>query len=188
MNKSKIYLLSILFVASGLFMTACNDDTTTDDEPVVDTKTEFTTVEVKDDDGNVVETITTIVDRGEGTGTMTFTKDKTWVISGLVFVNEGQTLTIEPGTVIKGKSGQGENASALVIARGAKIMAEGTAADPIIFTAEADKLDGNLPPTARGLWGGIIVLGNAGLNSAPGETAIEGIPTSENSRSLWRKR
>jgi hypothetical protein len=40
-------------------MTACNDDTTTDEEPVVDTKTEFTTVEVKDDDGNVIETITT---------------------------------------------------------------------------------------------------------------------------------
>ena len=100
-------------------------------------------------------------------------------MNGLVFVNDGQTLTVEAGTVIKGKSGQGENASALVVARGGMMMAKGTAAEPIIMTSEADKLDGNLPATSRGLWGGLIVLGKAGLNSSPGESAIEGIPTSE---------
>ncbi len=160
----------------SLMFSSCSDD----EEPTGggdDTSTLFEESTVKDGDGIVIENITTITDRGEGVGTMTFTKDKTWVLNGLVFVNSGQTLTIEPGTLIKGKSGQGDNASALIVARGAKIMAEGTAAEPIVMTSETD--GGQLPATARGLWGGLIVLGNAGLNSSPGESAIEGIPTSE---------
>lgn len=180
MIKSRLSLFAlVMLLMSTLMFTACDDG---GDDPVDDSKptvTDFSTSEVKDEDGNVVETITTITDYGQGVGTMTLTKDKTWVLNGLVFVNSGQTLTIEAGTVVKGKSGQGENASALVVARGGKLMADGTAAEPIIFTAEADKLDGNLPATARGLWGGVIVLGNAKLNSSPGESAIEGIPTSE---------
>jgi hypothetical protein len=124
-------------------------------------------------------TFVEITDLGEGTGTTTFTSDKIWILDGSVFVNSGQTLTIDAGTVIKGKSGQGENASALIVARGATINACGTSADPIIFTAEADQLNGNIPPMTRGLWGGLIVLGDAPLNSNPGETSIEGIPTSE---------
>lgn len=121
----------------------------------------------------------TIIDKGEGTGTMTLTNDKIWVLDKLVFVNSGQTLTIEAGTVIKGTPGQGENASALIIAKGATINAVGTSSNPIIFTAESDDLVGSLDITARGLWGGVIILGNAKLNSSPGESAIEGIPTSE---------
>ena len=114
----------------------------------------------------------------EGETSFKWTKDKVWILEGFVFVNEGQTLTIEAGTLIKGASGSGESASALIVARGGKIIAEGTASEPIIFTAEADKLDGSLG-TTNGLWGGVIVLGKAGLNSSPGESAIEGIPTSE---------
>ena len=69
----------------------------------------------------------TIVDDGNGTGTTTWKSGKTYKLDGFVFVNEGQTLTIEAGCTIKGKPGQGENASALIVARGGKIMAEGTA-------------------------------------------------------------
>ena len=127
---------------------------------------------------NGVENVT-ITDKGQGIGTMTLTADKVWILNKLVFVNSGQTLTIEPGTVIKGKAGQGENASALVVAKGGTINAVGTATNPIIFTAEADDLAGSVALTARGLWGGLIVLGDAQLNSSPGESAIEGIPTSE---------
>ena len=58
-------------------------------------------------------------------------------------------------------------------------MAEGNADNPIIFTAEADDLNGSISITDRGLWGGLIMLGKAKLNSAPGESQIEGIPTSE---------
>jgi len=137
------------------------------------TATEFTSTTV-----NGVENVT-ITDKGNGIGTMTLTADKVWILNKLVFVNAGQTLTIEPGTVIKGKAGQGENASALVVSKGAKINAAGTATNPIIFTAEADDLAGSVALNARGLWGGLIVLGGAQLNSSPGESAIEGIPTSE---------
>src|SRR5699024_2333675 len=96
--------------------------------------------------GGVERTFTevTVIDRGEGTGTTTWTNDKTYILDGFVFVNKGQTLTIEPGTVIKGKSGQGENASALIVARGAKIIARGTSTKPIIFTSEADKIYSNV--------------------------------------------
>ena len=114
-------------------------------------------------------------------GSVEWTADNEYVLNGLVFVSEGSSLTIQPGTVIKGKPGQGENASALVVARGGKIFAEGTADKPIIFTAEADDVSdpNDLPLDARGLWGGVIILGKASLNSEPGETPIEGIPTTE---------
>lgn len=123
----------------------------------------------------------TILDNGNGTGTATWSNDTTYLLDGFVFVNSGQTLTIEPGTVIKGKPGQTTDASALIVARGGKIMAAGTAEEPIIFTAEQDDVTNpfDIPENTRGLWGGVIILGNAQLNSSPGETAIEGIPTTE---------
>jgi len=109
--------------------------------------------------------------------TVNWTSDKTYVLDGFVFVNDGQTLNIEAGTVIQGKPGEDVNASALIIARGGKIMAEGTAQNPIIFTYEGD--NGGSSATLRGQWGGLIILGKARLNSTPGESAIEGIPTNE---------
>jgi sulfur transfer protein SufE len=119
-------------------------------------------------------------------GNTTWTSDNVYLLEGRVFVEAGETLTIEPGVVIKGKPGSNENASALVVARGGKIFAEGTAADPIIFTAEADDMGDpfDLGPTDRGRWGGLIVLGAATLNSpaaagSPIMDNIEGIPTSE---------
>lgn len=130
--------------------------------------------------GNTPIAITeTIKDNGGGTGTVTWTKDKTYIIEGFVFVNEGQTLTIEPGTVVYGRTGQGENASALIVARDGKIIAEGTPDEPIIFTVEGDDLLGSVPINAKGLWGGLIILGRAKLNTPSGEANIEGIPLSE---------
>ncbi len=106
-------------------------------------------------------------------------KPDTYLLDGFCFVNSGQTLTIEAGTVIKGKPGQGVNASALIVARGGKILAEGTKEKPIIFTAEADDLNGSVGDMDDGLWGGVILLGNARLNSVPNEQQIEGIPQTE---------
>lgn len=120
-----------------------------------------------------------VEDTGEGTGTTTWTANNIYILQGLVFVNDGQTLTIEPGTIIKGRAGQGENASALIVARGGKIMAEGTATDPIIFTAEADDLAGSVADLDDGLWGGLILLGKATLNTVPNSQQIEGIPQTE---------
>ncbi len=129
----------------------------------------------------VVDNGTTITDDGSGTGTVTWTADKEYILEGFVFVNPGQTLTIESGTVVRAKTGQGENASALIVARGATIIAEGTKEEPIIFTVEGDDLKGSIPIEARGLWGGVIILGSAQLNSEFNESKIEGIPISETS-------
>ena len=114
-----------------------------------------------------------------GSGDVYWTANNTYHLDGSVFVNAGTTLYIEAGTVIKGMSGVGEESSYLCVARDGKIMAEGTADAPIIFTFEADPLDGSTPVTTRGQWGGLIILGNASLNSIPGESAVEGIPTEE---------
>jgi hypothetical protein len=121
----------------------------------------------------------TITDDGRGTGTVTWTKGKDYLLDGFVFVNDGQVLTIEAGTVIRFKVGQAENASALIVARGGKIMAKGTRDEPIIFTVEGDDLNGSITKDARGLWGGLIILGNAPINLDGGEASIEGIPFAE---------
>jgi hypothetical protein len=120
-----------------------------------------------------------ITDNGSGTGTTTWTSNKNYLLDGFVFVNDGQVLTIEPGTVIRAKTGQGENASALIVARGGRIVAAGNSVNPIVFTCEGDDLDGSVPLFAKGLWGGLIILGNAPLNNEFNEAHIEGIPISE---------
>lgn len=120
-----------------------------------------------------------IIDNGAGTGTVTWTKEKEYILEGFVFVNDGQTLTIEAGTVVRFKAGQGENASALIVSRGGKIIAEGTQNEPIIFTAEADDLILSVDVNERGMWGGLIILGNAPINIRGGEASIDGIPLAE---------
>src|SRR5690606_22766402 len=85
--------------------------------------------------------VITVQDLGHGlaprVGEVRWTPDYTYLLDGRVFVNDGQTLRIDAGTVIKAEGGVGTAASALIVARGGKIFAEGTATDPIIFTAEA---------------------------------------------------
>lgn len=113
------------------------------------------------------------------TANTTWTKNNTYILDGRVFVTNGATLTIEPGTVIKGKVRAAQDASALIIARGARINANGSVTEPIIFTAEADQLNGNLGQGDRGLWGGVVILGRARTNTASAQGNIEGIPTTE---------
>lgn len=111
---------------------------------------------------------------------VTWSKDNVYLLSGPVFVQDDETLTIEAGTVIKGKEAEETtNSTSLIIAKGGKIMAEGTAAAPIIFTFEDDPLDGTSDQRTSGRWGGLIILGKARLNTVPNEKSIEGIPTSE---------
>lgn len=95
----------------------------------------------------------------------TFTNDKVWLLSGFVKVQNGATLTIEPGTIIKGDK---PTKASLVIERGAKIMADGTAAQPIVFTS-------NQPAGQRnyGDWGGLIICGKA-PNNAGTDVLLEG--------------
>ena len=111
-----------------------------------------------------------VVLSGNLTSDMTLTADHTYLLSGIVRVMEGATLTIEPGTVI-----YGENASqgSLIIEPGAKIMAEGTASNPIVFTSEF-AVAGSSQAPERGDWGGVILLGKAPINPTGGTASIEG--------------
>ena len=80
----------------------------------------------------------------------TWTRNNVYILNGYRYVKDGATLTIEPGTVIRGdKASKGT----LIIARTGKIFANGTAAEPIVFTS-------NEPVGSRtyGDWGGVVIL------------------------------
>ncbi len=104
----------------------------------------------------------------EITGTHTLKKG-TYVLRGWVYITDGATLTIEPGTVIKGDKA---TKAALIVERGGKLFAEGTKEQPIVFTS-------NQPAGSRkpGDWGGIVICGKATNNK--GEMIIEGGPRSK---------
>ncbi len=103
---------------------------------------------------------------GDLTATNTIlTCDKTYLLDNKIYVPAGKTLTIQPGTVIKGvPTGTTLAANAILVMRDGKIFASGTESCPIIFTAQADNLDGTYPLTNKGQWGGIVILGKASNN------------------------
>jgi hypothetical protein len=134
---------------------------------------------------NVVEEELVISVPGNITENTTWVTGKTYVLESRIAVVSGVTLTIEPGVIVKGQAGTGANATALLIARGGKLMAEGTADAPIIFTSVADEIEPgmvispNLDPTLNGLWGGLLILGNAPISADAASVQIEGIPPSD---------
>jgi len=101
------------------------------------------------------------------TGSVTWTRNNTYKIQGLVFVDSLATLTIEPGTVIRGDETVAN--SSLVVQRGGKLIANGTPCNPIVFTS--NKAQG---ARAKADWGGVILLGRAKHNLGT-QNAIEGI-------------
>jgi hypothetical protein len=115
------------------------------------------------------------------------TADRIWELSGRVIIDEGKKITIQAGTIVKGREGQASSASALIISRGAKIEANGTAANPVIFTSILDnikvgeKAGTNLTKTDNSKWGGLIILGKAPISAGDGDTeaTIEGLPADE---------
>jgi len=102
------------------------------------------------DDPNVSKILTGTVDKS-----ITLSKG-TYTLRGYVYVNNGATLTIEAGSIIKSDV---QEKGALIIERGAKLVADGKADQPIIFTS--GKASGE---RAQGDWGGIILLGKAPTN------------------------
>ncbi|MDX1803242.1 MAG: hypothetical protein R3292_04120 [Alcanivorax sp.] len=91
----------------------------------------------------------------------------TVILSGIVYVEPGATLTIDPGTRIEGNPG-----SALIITRGATLFARGQAQAPIVFTS------GQATGTrTAGDWGGVVMLGSAPVNVA--DAQIEGLPAGD---------
>ena len=113
----------------------------------------------------------------------TWSASNTYILKDYIFVQPGATLTIEAGTTVKADQGTGNAAPALIVTQGAKIMAAGTAAKPIVFTSILDTGSGT--KDQKGLWGGLIILGKAPINSntggnadnSPLTNAIEGVPT-----------
>ena len=146
MKKVLSHALAVVTFLSGLTISSCKKDE--DPAPQVSTATY---VELTGD-----------------LPTQTLDAAKKYLLKGYAFVQSGQTLTIPAGTVIFGdKASKGT----LVINRGGKIIAEGTAEKPIVFTSKfgAGERD-------KGDWGGIIILGNANVNQA--STPIEGVTPS----------
>ncbi|MGE0077911.1 MAG: hypothetical protein AB7S48_08645 [Bacteroidales bacterium] len=136
----KIFALALL--AMGIVFSSCSDD---------------------DDSTPKGEKVTISGDITENT---TWEEQDTIVLDGYVYVKDGVTLTIEPGTVIKGLS---DTKACLIIERGGKIMAEGTQSKPIVFTS--DKAPGERKP---GDWAGVIMCGKAPINITGGEAELEG--------------
>ncbi len=100
--------------------------------------------------------------------------DSTYVLSGYVKVTNGATLTIQPGTRLVGDTTVA--GSSLWILRGSRIVAEGTAQAPIVFTSQRSA--GNRRP---GDWGGLIIIGNAPINRTANPILTEGpVGVSEN--------
>ena len=124
---------------------------------------------------------------GQITADETWNSNNVYILAGKVVVEDGITLTIEPGTIVKGQKGTGSLASALIVARGGKIMAEGTSESPIIFTSIDDniqvgqKAGTNLNESNNGLWGGVLILGYAkgSFKGDVTEVQIEGIPAGD---------
>ncbi|MEL6659547.1 MAG: T9SS type A sorting domain-containing protein, partial [Bacteroidota bacterium] len=107
-----------------------------------------------------------------------WTPDNVYVLDGYVYLEAGGCLNIAPGTRVEftpDPTNGVDGTSALIITRDAQIKAEGTATDPIVFTAEGE--DGTFSATDdRGSWGGLLILGNAVIGEDGGEENIEGIP------------
>lgn len=148
-NFKKFAMLLVAVMAVGVTMTSCsNEDETI---PVVNNV-------------RATETLSSIISADK-----TLYSNVTYQLSGKTYVTNGATLTIQPGTRIEGLySSDNTKASALIITRGCKIMAQGTADKPIVFTAQNGQ---------KGGWGGLVILGKAVVNQGT-ECAIEGIDAS----------
>lgn len=165
MKKLNLKLLAIMIAAFSFVFTSCSDDN--DDTP----STPGTGSGIQ-----VTENITS---------NTLWTTGNVYVLTSRIAVEDGATLTIQPGVIIKGNAGTGANATALLVARGGKIIAVGSETAPIIFTSTADLIEPgqvaspNLDPTLNGLWGGLIILGNAPISADAVPSQIEGIPPSD---------
>lgn len=141
-------LLSLLMLGLTMFgsISCTNDDEDDDDDIIVTPVGEMKTI------------------TGKITANTTWSASNQYLLSGFVYVESGATLTIEPGTIIKG---DGVQKGSLIVLPGAKIVAVGTPEKPIIFTS-------NKPAGQRkaGDWGGLIILGKAPVNKP--DAVIEG--------------
>ncbi len=143
--------LLLLFCSIVLF--SCKKDDTTTPPPRFGTK---------DAAGRIILS-------GEIKENVTLIATEKYILKGYVYVTDGFTLTIPAGTVIFGdKTLFDDKKGCLIVEKGGKLIAEGTATKPIIFTS-------NQPKGSRsyGDWGGIVLIGKGATNQ-PSSTLFEG--------------
>lgn len=151
MKKTTLKILTVIIMLSVVVFTSCDDDNT-DPSPI------------SGDGYEILE--------GSITSSLALDATKKYLLRGKVYVQSGATLTIPAGTKIFGEK---ETDGTLIINRGAKIDAQGTAENPIIMTSQAAPGFRN-----RGDWGGVVILGRAYTNGSASST-IEGISSSAGS-------
>ena len=158
MSRSTLQQLTLVFaIGIAITVVGCSDDGG-DDEV-------FSETFISTSDGRKV----TILE-GNITSDRALRANNDYLLRGAVFVQDGVTLTVEAGTTV---FGEGASTGALVVAQGGKLMAEGTADSPIVFTSDA------LPGRhQRGQCGGLIINGHAptnqGITQGEGNTGAFG--------------
>jgi hypothetical protein len=174
--KQLLNIFIIIALASAVLV-SCGDDNnpvnpTPDPDPDPDPVEEHPYADQIRENGVIIA--------GPIDGDRTFVADSVYYLDGYVFVESG-TLTIEPGTVILSFEDPSEvaegNETSLIVTRNARIDAQGTPENPIIFTSEFDEepFGGSitLNETNSKLWAGLIVLGNAPAYSNGNTNAIQ---------------
>jgi hypothetical protein len=141
----------VIALSTVLFISSCSDD---NDDPTPIVEEEFEVLE------------------GGITSSVELDASKQYLLRGKVYVQSGATLTIPAGTKIYGEK---DTDGTLIINRGGKIDAQGTADNPIVMTSQADPGFRN-----RGDWGGVVILGKAYTNGSASST-IEGISSTAGS-------
>ena len=164
--KSKLKSIVMALAAAVFMFTACQETEVFDDANSTGTAASPTKPSVTIGQGTTARTLIT-ADR-------TLFSDTTYFLNGEVVVESPATLTIQAGTLIRGvKDTTPSDAdtlnSVLVIDTGAKIIANGTPSNPIVFTS--DQPAGSRNP---GDWGGVVILGTDVVNQ-PGTVEIEGL-------------
>jgi len=144
----KTFLLSAMVLGLGISSCERTDDT---------------------DDTTVIPVGENITVKGTINANTVWNAKNKYLLEGFVYVESGATLTIEPGTIIKGDKA---TKATLIIKPGAKIIAEGTAAKPIVFTSNQAKGSRNY-----GDWGGLVILGKGKVNKTPATIEGENIST-----------
>jgi hypothetical protein len=180
---TKLLMGAAIAFAAMAPLTSCSDDDDDDEDPTPTTN--------NNGGGGCTPQAPTLDVNLDIDADRTWSKDTVYILRSRIKVRPGATLTIQPGTVIKGDEGQGNAAVVLMVMRGARINANGTAQEPIIFTSIRDCIEPgqiaspNLPSDLQGQWGGLAILGNGIISSGNpsgmgyDEDNIEGVPTSD---------
>ncbi|MES2592493.1 MAG: T9SS type A sorting domain-containing protein [Bacteroidota bacterium] len=174
----KIYKLALASLIGGSLNAQTTFWTTTSYKgafPVTDntTASDWTSGWSNFDPENAAYGAPTTTVNADITANTTWTTGTIVLLENKIYVKNNAVLTIQPGVVIRGdKATQGT----LLISKGAKIIAQGTSSNPIVFTSSEA-----VGSRAEGDWGGVVILGSATHNQPGGVANIEGIVVSTNS-------